>query len=133
MLDWMLMPYKRYADFSGRSRRKEYWMFQLLLFIIYVVLMVVASMGAPSIDPNTGEVSGGGLASIVGILMIVFWVGTIIPAIAVSVRRMHDQDKSGWFVLVPIYGFILTFIEGTRGPNRFGDDTKGSGAADAFE
>jgi uncharacterized membrane protein YhaH (DUF805 family) len=45
---------------------------------------------------------------------------------------MHDQDKSGWFILIPIYGFILLFIEGTRGPNRFGPDPKGGDSAQTF-
>lgn len=126
MLDWMLMPYKRYADFSGRSRRKEFWLFQLFVFIVYFVLMIVAGMGMSSmtVDPETGAVSGGGLSSVMSIVVLLFWVATIIPLIAVQVRRCHDQDKSGWFILVPIYGFVLMFIEGTRGPNRFGPDPK---------
>ena len=133
MLDWMLMPYKRYADFSGRSRRKEFWLFQLFVFIVYFVLMIVAGMGMSSmtVDPETGAVSGGGLSSVMSIVVILFWVATIIPLIAVQVRRCHDQDKSGWFILVPIYGFVLMFIEGTRGPNRFGPDPKAEENASA--
>jgi uncharacterized membrane protein YhaH (DUF805 family) len=133
MLDWMLMPYKRYADFSGRSRRKEFWLFQLFVFIVYFVLMIVAGMGMSSmtVDPETGAVSGGGLSSVMSIVVMLFWVATIIPLIAVQVRRCHDQDKSGWFILVPIYGFVLMFIEGTRGPNRFGPDPKAEENASA--
>jgi uncharacterized membrane protein YhaH (DUF805 family) len=133
MLDWMLMPYKRYADFSGRSRRKEFWLFQLFVFIVYFVLMIGAGMGMSSmtVDPETGAVSGGGLSSVMSIVVMLFWVATIIPLIAVQVRRCHDQDKSGWFILVPIYGFVLMFIEGTRGPNRFGPDPKAEENASA--
>ena len=133
MLDWMLMPYKRYADFSGRSRRKEFWLFQLFVFIVYFVLMIVAGMGMSSmtVDPETGAGSGGGLSSVMSIVVMLFWVATIIPLIAVQVRRCHDQDKSGWFILVPIYGFVLMFIEGTRGPNRFGPDPKAEENASA--
>ncbi|MBK6802517.1 DUF805 domain-containing protein [Novosphingobium sp.] len=126
MLDWMLMPYKRYADFSGRSRRKEFWMFYLFVMVVYFVLMTVAGMGMASmtVDPETGELSGGGMSSMMSIVILLFWVATIIPMLAVQVRRCHDQDKSGWFILVPIYGIILMFLEGTRGPNRFGPDPK---------
>ena len=132
-MEWMLMPYKRYADFSGRSRRKEFWLFQLFVFIVYFVLMIVAGMGMSSmtVDPETGAVSGGGLSSVMSIVVMLFWVATIIPLIAVQVRRCHDQDKSGWFILVPIYGFVLMFIEGTRGPNRFGPDPKAEENASA--
>ena len=128
-MEWMLMPYRRYADFSGRSRRKEYWMFYLLVVIVYVVLTVITSLGAPSIDPVTGAVSEGGVMATVGLgLTALFWLGTLIPAIAVSVRRMHDQDRSGWWILVPIANLIFLFIDGTPGPNRFGPDPKDRGA-----
>ena len=125
-MEWMLKPYRRYAEFSGRSRRKEYWMFFLLIVIVYAVLLVIMSMGAPTVDPLTGQVSGGGMMTTVGGgLLLLFWVGTIIPSLAVSIRRMHDQDRSGWWILCPIVNIVFLFIEGTRGPNRFGPDPKG--------
>ena len=125
-MEWMLKPYRRYAEFSGRSRRKEYWMFFLLIVIVYAVLLVIMSMGAPTVDPLTGQVSGGGMMTTVGGgLLLLFWVGTIIPSLAVSIRRMHDQDRSGWWILCPIMNIVFLFIEGTRGPNRFGPDPKG--------
>jgi uncharacterized membrane protein YhaH (DUF805 family) len=125
----MLMPYRRYFDFSGRSRRMEYWMFYLFVMIVYVVLLLVMGRGAPSVDPATGAPSGGGgLASIGAGLLGLFWLGTIIPLLAVSVRRMHDQDRSGWWILCPIVNVVFLFIDGTPGPNRFGPDPKGTGA-----
>ena len=128
-MDWMLMPYRRYAEFSGRSTRQEYWMFQLLIFIVYVVLSIIRTRGAPSVDPMTGEVSGGSMLATIGAgLLGLFWLGTIIPAIAVSIRRMHDQDRSGWWILCPIANIIFLFIDGTPGTNRFGPDPKGRGA-----
>lgn len=131
-MDWMLMPYRRYADFSGRSRRKEYWMFYLFTVLVYVVASIIMTMGAPSIDPATGQISGGSALYTVGLgLLGLFWLGTIIPAIAVSVRRMHDQDRSGWWILCPIANIIFLFIDGTPGPNRFGEDPKGR-VAEAF-
>jgi uncharacterized membrane protein YhaH (DUF805 family) len=132
-MDWMLMPYRRYADFSGRSQRKEYWMFYLFVVIVYVILSLIMSMGAPTVDPVTGEVSGGGVMATIGLVLIgLFWLGTIIPALAVSIRRMHDQDRSGWWILVPIANIIFLFIDGTPGPNRFGPDPKGRGQSEAF-
>jgi len=133
-MEWMLMPYRRYADFSGRSRRKEYWMFYLFVVIVYVVLSIIMGMGAPMVDPATGELSGGGAMMTVGsVLLGLFWIGTIIPSIAVSVRRMHDQDRSGWWILCPILNIVFLFIEGTKGPNRFGPDPKDHLGAAAFE
>ena len=132
-MDWMLMPYRRYADFSGRSQRKEYWMFQLLVFIVYFVASMLITMGAPTVDPYTGQMSGGSALATVGTAILgIFWLGTIIPAIAVAVRRMHDQDRSGWWILVPIANIIFLFIDGTPGPNRFGEDPKGRGPNEAF-
>ena len=122
-MEWMLMPLHRYADFSGRSRRKEYWMFFLFVVAVYVAIAIVGSV-----------LSGGaeGLGTIGGILLTIFALAIIVPSIAVQVRRFHDQDKSGWFCLlgfIPIVGgFIVLYfmiMEGTRGPNQYGPDTKG--------
>ena len=125
-MEWMLLPYRRYVDFAGRSRRKEYWMFYLLVVIVYVVVSLLIGMGAPNVDPVTGEISGGGMMMTVGTgLLGLFWLGTIIPMIAVSIRRMHDQDRSGWWILCPIMNIVFLFIDGTKGPNRFGPDPKG--------
>jgi uncharacterized membrane protein YhaH (DUF805 family) len=136
-MEWMLMPLKRYADFSGRSRRKEYWMFILFEIILFAVVGLVAGMlfgfGDPG-DPATGVLGGGVLIVIVLLALALF-----IPGLAVTVRRFHDQDKSGWFVLlglIPYLGglIMLVFmcIEGTKGPNRFGDDPKGNNHSEVF-
>ena len=124
-MEWMLMPLKRYADFSGRSRRKEYWMFYLMIILVYIVLALIGSA--------LGE-------QVTAILIGIFALGIIIPAIAVQVRRFHDQDKSGWFVLlglIPFVGGLIVLVfmclEGTRGPNQYGPDPKGAGDPSAFE
>lgn len=121
-MEWMLMPLKRYADFSGRSRRKEYWMYILGLWIAIIVASIV-----DGVLGMTGMIGG-----VYGPLTAIVYLGTLIPTIAVAVRRVHDSDKSGWFVLVPIYNLILMFIEGTKGPNRFGPDPKNPATAEAF-
>ena len=125
-MEWMLMPLRRYADFQGRSRRKEYWMFALGMVIVGMAVGVVFGILAGLM----GEAAGG-LSMIVMIPVILLSLAVIVPSIAVQVRRFHDQDKSGWFVLlglIPYVGGIVVLVfmclEGTKGPNRFGPDPK---------
>jgi uncharacterized membrane protein YhaH (DUF805 family) len=127
----MFMPLKRYLDFSGRSRRKEFWLFWLFWVVsFYVIMYLDSALGLGGTSSGYAENGSVGFQMTGGILTWVFFAATIIPYLAVAIRRVHDQDKSGWFILIPFYNFILMFIEGTRGPNRFGPDPKG-GAADA--
>ena len=128
-MEWMLMPLKRYADFSGRSRRKEYWMFVLGVFIAVILLSIVEGVLGLS-----GMVGG-----VYGPLTTILLLAIIIPSIAVQVRRFHDQDKSGWFVLLALIPFVggiavLVFmcLEGTKGSNRFGPDPKDPAGAEVF-
>ncbi|MFN4221191.1 MULTISPECIES: DUF805 domain-containing protein [Novosphingobium] len=129
-MEWMLMPYRRYADFSGRSRRKEYWMFALLSFIVAMICVSLMLAGGMTFD-ESGPAEPGGLFY-AGLALLAIWgIASFIPSIAVQVRRFHDQDKSGWFILlgfIPYVGGLIVFIfmciEGTRGPNRFGADPK---------
>jgi len=129
MLEWALLPLKRYADFSGRSRRKEYWSFVLGIVVVAVLLAIVEGIVG----------LGGSVAGLYGPLTLLLVLGIIVPSIAVQVRRFHDQDKSGWFVLlglIPFVGGIIVlvfmFLDGTKGPNRFGPDPKDPGAAEVF-
>ena len=138
-MEWMLMPYRRYADFSGRSRRKEYWMFMLLFIIVYAVGMALMFAGGFSMDPATGQSQPGATFYLGAALLGIFVLGSFIPALAVQVRRFHDQDKSGWFVLlslIPYVGGIVVLVfmclEGTRGANRFGADPKDPASVQVF-
>lgn len=123
-MEWMLLPLKRYADFNGRSRRMEYWMFTLLQVIF---LIVAAALGGLL---GAFDQGGGTFGSVVLGIFVLAWLGLFfIPTIAVSVRRFHDQDKSGWFYLlsfIPYAGGIIVFVfmclKGTEGPNQYGDD-----------
>lgn len=134
-MEWMIMPLKRYADFQGRSRRKEYWMFVLFQILLMVPLILLAIMlgGVPEDDADPfGSLA---VLLIVGVYFLVF----LIPGLAVQVRRFHDQDKSGWFILlgfIPYVGGLILLVfmclEGTRGPNRFGPDPKDPYAEDVF-
>lgn len=140
-MNWMLMPLRRYADFSGRSRRKEYWMFTLFILLVYVVFFTLLAVGGGLtglFEPGAGtEIPVVGW--IVMGLLVIFALAIFIPALAVVVRRLHDQDKSGWFILIqfiPYIGGIIMLIfmciEGTKGENRYGPDPKGENIADVF-
>ena len=110
---------KNYAGFSGRAGRREYWMFFLIYILIYIALAVLSGI-LPS-----------ALGTIFSILIAVFGLGLLIPSIAVGVRRLHDTDHSGWWMLIsliPLAGLYLLYlliIEGTPGSNRFGDSPMG--------
>lgn len=131
-MHWMLMPLRRYAEFSGRSRRKEFWMWVLFTTIINSLLMLLGFWGAEERLFSSEEELMLYFACTIGLFALV----TFIPNLALVVRRLHDTDRSGWnilFGLIPIVGgFILLYFyisEGTPGPNRFGPDPKGADAA----
>ncbi len=124
-MEWALMPLRRYADFEGRSRRMEYWMFSLAVFAVSVVVeMLLFSTGGFSHGFNL-------LATLLVVPLVLFSLALFIPSLAVTVRRLHDQDKSGWFILlglIPVIGglvvLVLMCLGGTPGENRFGPDPK---------
>lgn len=139
-MEWMLLPLRRYADFSGRSRRQEYWMFVLLMLLVYLaslaVLIAVAAVEANANGPKSEQVPVVTLIAIA--VMALLYLALFIPTLAVQVRRLHDQDLSGWFALlgfIPYLGWLIILIfmciDGTAGPNRFGPDPKGRGETHA--
>lgn len=124
---WILLPLKRYADFTGRSTRREFWMFQLIYLALFVVGFLVIGGSADAY----GETSA--LGGLMLAMIMLALLGLLVPLLAVEVRRFHDQDRSGWFVLlnlIPYVGVILVYgmmlVDGTRGDNRFGPDPKAS-------
>ena len=122
-MGWYIEALKKYAVFSGRSRRKEYWYFVLFSVIVSLVLSAIdALLGTFSSSTNVGLLSG------------IYALAIIVPSIAVSVRRLHDIDRTGWWVLislVPVIGFLVLLVfavlDGTPGENRFGPNPKASG------
>lgn len=90
-VEWALTPLKKYAQFSGRAPRAEYWWFYLAYIIFAIVLNVLTSIH---------EVFG---------LLGILYLGLVIPMIAVGVRRLHDIDRSGWWLLAPIVPYALGF------------------------
>lgn len=107
--EYFVKVYKNYANFEGRARRSEYWYYTLFYYLIAIVLIFV--------DQAIG--------SEVGIVGLAFALGSLIPSIAVGVRRMHDVGKSGWYLLIPIYNLILACTNGETGSNQYGYDPKG--------
>jgi uncharacterized membrane protein YhaH (DUF805 family) len=112
-LEWYVEVLKKYATFDGRARRKEYWMFQLINTIILIGLLILSFT----------------ISSSFALIVAIYTIGIFAPSIAVTVRRLHDIDKSGSWILislVPFIGgiwfFILTCTEGTYGPNSYGTD-----------
>ena len=119
-MDWYLEALKKYAVFEGRSRRKEYWFFGFFNAIFSVVLVIA--------DVLFGT-SGGAFSP--GLLSTLYTVGVFLPALAVLVRRLHDTNRSGWWVLIsflPLIGvLVLLFFslqEGQPGENEYGVSPK---------
>ena len=136
-MEYMIMPLKRYADFSGRSRRKEYWMWVLFVMVGMILVGILDSMlglggGSTSYSSYSDTGVSAGFSAGGGILSLIFLLATLLPGIAVGIRRMHDTDHSGWWVLVPIVPLVFALSEGTRGPNRFGPDPKGADSSEVF-
>ena len=115
-MHWMFLPLKRYAEFSGRSRRTEYWMFvlfQILLAMGFWVLVAIAGGGAlmSGGDPTALAAAGGALMIIFAVYGLVS-LALIIPGIAVGVRRLHDTNRSGWWILAPLLGYVIMAVGG---------------------
>lgn len=111
--------FRNYATFSGRAARSEYWWFILFSFIVSAILGVIDG-------PRMGGMHGGGT------LQMIWSLAVLIPTLAVGVRRLHDTDRSGWWLLlmfIPVVGIIVLIwwfaTPGTRGENRFGGDPLG--------
>jgi uncharacterized membrane protein YhaH (DUF805 family) len=106
-MNWYMEVLRKYADFSGRARRTEYWMFSLFNFLVYIVLMVLLAAAVFL----TGQSSGnGGAIFLIVVPLWLYALATLIPGLAVSVRRLHDTGRSGWWIRrnrdlgVPLHG-----------------------------
>ena len=104
----------KYVCFSGRARRKEYWMFVLFNFLVSFVAQVID-----------------GLLSAGGLLCLIVCLGLLLPSLGVSIRRLHDTDRSGWWLLIalipligPLVLLVFMCLDGTSGENRFGANPK---------
>jgi uncharacterized membrane protein YhaH (DUF805 family) len=118
-LSWYLEVLKKYAVFDGRSRRSEYWYFALFNFIITVVFEILT------------QASGVFL-----VLLYIYDLAVLLPAIGVSIRRLHDTNRSGWWILIgliPIVGWIILIVfmgqDSDLGDNKYGSNPKLTPAA----
>lgn len=147
-MEWAILPLRRYADFKGRSRRKEYWFFVLLMVAVFAALYFIEGL----LDLRVhGQ----------GPLTLLFQLAILLPMLAVGARRLHDTGRSGWWLLIgygPLListllpfiglaslnlamilaavagvGFVVLLIfmalEGARGPNAYGPDPKAAESA----
>ena len=131
----MFEPLRKYVQFEGRARRSEYWLFSLFIFLTGIpvgILLIVAGVGAAGAGSDSAaSVGAAGFSAILLLLVGAFYLAMFLPSLAVSVRRLHDSDKSGWLLLlglIPFGGFVIfifTVLDGTPGPNRYGEDPKG--------
>ena len=119
-MEWFLKVMRQYADFNGRARRKEYWMFYLFSLIFAVTAVILDNVLGIAIE---------GIGY--GPLYLIFALAVMIPNLAVMVRRLHDVNKSGWMFLValiPIAGaiwlLVLLCTEGDHGDNKYGPNPK---------
>ncbi|WP_030763282.1 DUF805 domain-containing protein [Streptomyces sp. NRRL F-2664] len=118
-MNYYLDVLKKYADFSGRARRQEYWMF----FLFQIAALIIVAI----LDAVLGTSPW---------LYLIYALATLLPNLAVSVRRLHDTGKSGWWMLISLVPFIggiwLLVLLATAGqpqPNQYGQDPKAAYAA----
>ncbi len=119
-MNWYLEVLKKYAVFTGRARRKEYWYFLLFNIIISIILSAVDGMTG-SYNPQTG----------MGLLGTIYVLAILLPAVGVSIRRLHDTGRSGWWVLlslIPLLGTIVLLVfmlqDSKPGSNQYGANPK---------
>lgn len=115
-INWfMKVVTQHYFDFNGRARRAEFWWYIVVYMVLAIIVNVIDSM------VHLGGLLGGLLS-----------LALLLPNLGVAVRRLHDTNRSGWWILialVPLVGIVLLIIwyaaEGTKGPNTYGPDPKG--------
>ena len=119
-MDWYLKVLKQYADFNGRARRKEYWMF-FLFNMIFAALASLIDYSAGTVNYESGS----------GVFQGIYSLVVLIPGLAVTVRRLHDVGKSGWMLLlalIPLIGAIWLLVlfatNSKEGANKWGENPK---------
>ena len=133
MEEFKTVVFKKYAMFDGRSRRREFWMFVLFNFLISIGLSIVESVTGLNITKNMGT-----FTYETGVLTSLYSLAVLVPSIAVTVRRLHDTNHSGWWWfmwLIPVVGWIVLLVflcrDSDAGDNRYGQNPKGMPAMPA--
>lgn len=138
-MNWFSECFKKYATFSGRARRTEYWTFHLIYTLVIIAAAVLAvitavltaAIGNPAGDPMHDTDQGYLPVIIIGALIAIFLLVCILPSLSVSIRRLHDTGRSGgwWFInLVPVIGplvfLVFMFLDSEPGENLYGPNPK---------
>ncbi len=119
-MEWYLKVLKNYVGFSGRARRTEFWMFTLFNMVAGIITSIVDRI------IGLGDWSAYG-----GPITVLYGLAVLLPSLAVAIRRLHDTNRSGWWILlglVPLVGFIVLIVfyaqAGNIGANKYGADPK---------
>ena len=119
----MFLPLRRYATIDGRATRREFWLFHLFFYVVALGLVLTTA--------SILEANGSEAARVLTLLPFLFFIGMIVPMISVSIRRLHDHDKTGWFLLlslIPFVGWLFWIFmmvqPGTQGENSYGPDPR---------
>ena len=119
-MHWYLDVLRKYAVFRGRARRREYWIF-LAVNVMITIMLIMLDAAVGTFDAEIG----------LGLLSGVYTFAVLIPSLAVGARRLHDTDRTGWWLLIsfipvvgPIVLLVFLVLRGQIGPNRFGPDPK---------
>jgi uncharacterized membrane protein YhaH (DUF805 family) len=118
-VDWAKRPLQKYADFGGRAPRAEYWWYVLAVIIVTIVASIIE--GVLGLDA---------MFATYGPLTLLLMLALIVPGIAVAVRRLHDTDRSGWWVLLPLIPYAMAMV--LAGPAMASGSMTGLGTAGIF-
>lgn len=137
----MFQPLRKYADFTGRARRSEFWLFALFTVIVQIVFSAILSAvggSAMMVGDPAAAMGASGVAGIVLLAYLAAMLALLIPSLAVAFRRLHDTGRTAWWLLIgliPVLGALVLLVfyvlDGTPGPNRFGPDPKARDATGA--
>ncbi|WP_394790072.1 DUF805 domain-containing protein [Rhodoferax sp.] len=127
-MDWFVDALKKYAVFSGRAQRSEYWYFFLFYFLLYIGAAIIDGL-AGSFNRHSG----------MGVVTSIYAIAMLLPSLSVGVRRLHDIDRRGWWLLIaviPVVGAIVLLVFAVKdsqpGTNRFGPNPKEAFPSDKF-
>ncbi|TCK27689.1 uncharacterized membrane protein YhaH (DUF805 family) [Pseudonocardia endophytica] len=126
-MQWYMKVLRQYADFTGRARRTEFWMFVLFNAIAIIILTILDNL----LGLSSSSMGGGSIVVTSGVLTGIYQLAVLVPSLAVGARRLHDTGKSGWWqllALIPIVGAIILIVfwatDGHPAPNQYGVNPK---------
>lgn len=134
-MDLMLQPLRKYADFNGRARRSEYWLFALFVALVQMAAGILSWFVGGDLRRDAFATPA---SAVIALIYFGFCLYILIPSLAVSFRRLHDTGRTAWWLLlglIPILGqlvlLIFMILDGTPGDNRYGASPKGPASPEA--